>query len=192
MINLLLKGVNMEYQDIKSPIDLYNFMEENIIYGFVSRYDNTCYTRVSLKNDTLYENLLKRSYFLQKPFEILQNKYGLCWDQVELERDWFLKNKYKIYTFYVKLNNHCFLIFESNHKFYLFERSFKLALGIHQFSTLDEALLFYCQLESFNRKVSLDKIDIWQYDDVVFGVSFSEFCTHIINEGRKLQLTKKY
>ena len=35
MINLLLKGVNMEYQDIKSPIDLYNFMEENIKYGWL-------------------------------------------------------------------------------------------------------------------------------------------------------------
>ena len=45
-------------------------------------------------------------YKLQSPDEVLKNKIGVCWDQVELERYWFKKHGYEIKTIYemVKLN----------------------------------------------------------------------------------------
>ena len=86
--------------------------------------------------------------FVQSGEEVLESKIGTCWDQVELERLWFEKNRYTIHTFFMwfevnKENSyptHTFLIYENDNKYYWFENSFEAERGIHEFDSLDDAI----------------------------------------------------
>ena len=98
-------------KNIQSVEHLYNFMRENIKYGFISSIDKKAYRRVEVNDDELYEKMLIESYYLQTPEELLKSKYGLCYDQVELERKWLLDKGYKVLTFFSTHHNHSFLIF---------------------------------------------------------------------------------
>lgn len=181
----------MQYNDIKTPQELYQFMKENIIYGFVSDYNYLPYTRDCLNDNNLYDRLILESYFLQTPQEVLNTKHAICFDQVEFARTWFLNNGYRVYTFFVKGHNHCILIYEDNNKFYFFERTLKKIIGIHEFSTLEEAIYFYKLKESIFCNIDINDIEIYEYDTVVFGCGFLDFCYHITEEvGVKLNLKK--
>jgi hypothetical protein len=122
----------------KSPEELLKFMD-NIKYGFVDRegkpYDGNS-----------NEWLEKCSVQLGR--DIFKTKHGTCWDQVELERDWFDKHNYKFKTIFMifsvkKQNNyptHAFLIYERGKKWFWFEHSSLKHNGIHQFNSLEELL----------------------------------------------------
>lgn len=179
----------MEYNDIKSPQELYQFMKENITYGFVSNYDNKPYTRKNLNDDNLYNRLILESYFLQTPEEVLITKHGICFDQVELARHWLINNGYKVHTFFIKGHNHCILIYEDNSKFCFFERSFKKINGIHEFFSLEDAVYFYKLSESIYSNIDINQIEVYEYNEVVFGCNFLDFCYRITEEvGAKLNL----
>lgn len=181
----------MAFEDIKTPDELYTFMKDNITYGFVSDYDQVAYTRKSLNNDELYNRLLFESYYLQTPAEILKSKHGICWDQVELARYWLTMHGYMVYTFFVKIRNHSIMIYESNNKFYWFERTFKPLNGIREFSSLNAALKFIRKAEAIVNKVEPSEVDIFKYDEVVFGSGFYTFRDRIIqDDGKKLILNK--
>lgn len=70
----------MGIDNIKSPNELYNYMNKNIKYGFV---DNNGYIYdTSLKT---FENDLINKWIYREPKYIIGNKYGICFDQVLLE-----------------------------------------------------------------------------------------------------------
>ena len=78
------------------------------------------------------------NYIIKKPQLIIQNKKGICYDQVELERDFFKKWHYqfKTYFIYEKLplidnQTHTFLIFKEKNKYYWFENSWEAYKEIH-------------------------------------------------------------
>lgn len=181
----------MTFEKVKTPEELYTFMKENITYGFVSNYNQVTYTRNSLNNDSLYERLLFESYYLQTPAELLESKHGLCWDQVELIRYWLTSHGYKAYTFFVKIRNHTIIIYENNNQFYWFERTFKPLNGIREFSSLSAALNFIRKAEAIVNKMEPCEIEVFKYDEVVFGSDFYAFRNKIIHEdGEKLLLIK--
>jgi hypothetical protein len=182
----------MKWEDILTPYDLYAFMKNNISYGFVSNYDQKIYTRKSLNNDPLYDRLILESYFLQTPEEVLKNKCGICFDQVELARYWLESNNYKVHTFFSKGHNHAFLIYEANGFFYLFERTFITINGIHAFRNLEEAVNFYKSAEALFNNKSIDDILVCPYQDVLFGCSFFDFILYASRDiGASLALKKE-
>ena len=63
-------------EQINNVMDLMNFLE-NIEYGWVD-IDKNIYINT--------EKGFKKKYVLQKPEEVIENKVGVCYDQVELER----------------------------------------------------------------------------------------------------------
>lgn len=68
--------------------EIMNLME-NIEYGFLDKNNHNIF---------LGENIGKRfnqEYHLMSPQELLQKKVGVCWDQVELERNLFTENNIK-------------------------------------------------------------------------------------------------
>ena len=123
----------MEFNDVNNPKQLYEFMRKNIKYGFISSYDMMIYTRNEIRDSDLYENILFNSYFLQSPDEVLANKYGICYDQVELARFWFNSNNYLVQTFFTEYHNHSFLVYFDGNTYNLFETTFKDANGIYSF-----------------------------------------------------------
>ena len=117
--------------DIKNPEELLNFMSNKINYGYLGKNDDNF-------NLDWYEQ-----YILENKDDILNNLYGNCWDQVELERDWFLKNGYEIKTIFemVKLDydniypSHSFLVYKDNNCWFWFENSDFNNRGIHKFNS---------------------------------------------------------
>lgn len=66
----------------------YGFLDENgknIIENDPQKWDNEFYD----------------FYYLLSPNELLEQKCGVCWDQVELERFLFEKENWKVKTFFI-------------------------------------------------------------------------------------------
>ena len=71
---------------IKTPQELLEYMSNNIKYGYLGKSK-----RVYHFEDVDFNNDWKEEYILENPDELMINYYGNCWDQVEFEREWFLK-----------------------------------------------------------------------------------------------------
>ena len=174
--------------NINNPVSLYNYMTKYIKYGFYCFLDHKAHTRKEL-GDELYEKLLFSFYYLQKPSELLKTGYGICYDQVELERKWFLEHGYKVKTYYTPYHNHTFLVFSDGIHYSVFERSIKKFNGIHTKNSLAEILTFYSKLQT-----SKVEIPLYQYDNVPFGCDFITFLNYVSQKdqlGTKLKLSLK-
>ena len=75
--------------------DIMNIMND-IKYGYLDINGNIHYVI-----DKDFESL----YTLQSPGETLNNKVGVCWDQVELERYLFDKENIKFNTYFIVYHN---------------------------------------------------------------------------------------
>lgn len=139
---MTLYEIKNKYNNIKTPEELFDFMNKYINYGFLGSKSGKLHTW----DDSDYQSNFINDYALTSPNQVLENKYGQCWDQVELERDWFSKNNYKFKTLYIMFlfnheNNfptHSYLVFERNNKWYWFEYSDEINAGIHEFDSYGE------------------------------------------------------
>lgn len=180
------------YDTIHNPNELYEYMRKNIRYGFISREDHQVYMRSLLNDDKLYEDTLFKSYYLQTPEELIFSKCGLCYDQVEFEKDWLLYNGYDVYTFFCTFHHHSFLIFSSGEgkKYYLIERTFKETNGIYEASSLNEAVKLYVAQQLYhNPNISIHDIQIYQYSTVNYGVGFYEFIEGVKARERYMEIS---
>jgi len=115
--------------NINSPLGLQNWMQNNIQYGYLGK-DNII--RQEINGLEFYNN-----YVLQSPEELLKNKYGICWDQVELQRLVFDYLKIDNYVIYMIQNlppnypTHSYSVIKQNNQFYWFENSWLQFQGIH-------------------------------------------------------------
>jgi len=183
--------------DIKTPEELLDFMSNNINYGYLGKNG-----RVYHYDDLDFNLDWYEQYILESKNDLLKNLYGNCWDQVELERDWFLKNGYEIKTIYemVKLDydnvypTHSFLIYKDKDCWYWFENSDFDNRGIHKFNTLDDLLNYQYKkyvefLKSFNiTDEELEKIIVTEFDKPKEHISAEEYLNHVINSQ---QINKK-
>lgn len=158
---------------INSPYELLNFMSKNITYGYLGKSG-----RVYHWNDADFDDEWFDDYILQSEEDILRTLSGNCWDQIELERYWFVKNNYEIKTIYqmVKLdynNNyptHSFLIFRDKEGLWnWFENSDSENRGIHQFLSFDELLKY-----QYNKYLKLLR-NLNILDDEINKIIFTEF-----------------
>ena len=125
-----------EYNNINTPEELFDFMNNNIKYGFLGS-DNKVYFDDSDWLD---------KFVLQSIDDILSTKVGNCFDQVELERDWFNKHNYKFNIYFQRIEvdytnpypMHTFLVYENNNKYYWFENAWSDNKGIHEFDNLED------------------------------------------------------
>lgn len=180
----------MQFKDIKTSKELYEFMKNNIKYGFISSYDNRKYIRKEINNDTLYENMLFNTYFLQSPNELLKSKCGLCYDQTELERFWLQKNGYDVYTFFSEFHNHVFLIYKDNNKYYLFERTMPKYNGIYEATSLGDCLEIYKQIQFKVVECNMQQIIIYPYDNVPYGLNFYQFKNFATSKSNEAKILK--
>lgn len=124
-------------------------VEENIMgimntisYGFLDEENN-----IIESNSKKWEEHFSDFYYLLSPSELLEKKYGTCWDQVELERFLFEQESIKVKTFFICTYMddgapcHTFLTYEKNNHFYWFEHSWGKYRGIHEYVSLTELLL---------------------------------------------------
>ena len=177
-------------KEIKSPKELLDFMNKNIDYGYLSKSG-----KVYHSGDKDFDLNWYNEYILETKEDILNNSCGTCFDQVEFEREWFLKHNYEIKTFYqmVVLDyensypTHSFLAFKDNNKWYWFENSFKENRGIYEFNSIDELIEFeynkYLELlKKYNiSDEEINKIIITEFDKPKERISAKEYIDHALN-----------
>ncbi|MDD3392026.1 MAG: hypothetical protein PHE54_00535 [Bacilli bacterium] len=173
-------------------MDIANKIMDNmkdIEYGWVN---------INGVKNTEINNLFSKSYVLQSPPELIKNKIGICWDQVELERFYFNENGLNIDTYFVvhydddKCPTHTLLIFYDDNKFYWFEHSWKKFRGIHMYSSLNELLVDvqdkFIKYE-LNNKFNKNNLFIIKYTKPKYGISVLEFYKHC-EKGEYVKLKK--
>ncbi|MBR1718275.1 MAG: hypothetical protein IJ715_03285 [Bacilli bacterium] len=156
--------------------NLMNKMNE-IHYGFlvdgINIYPDT---------DDDWNNDFSKLYHLLSPDELIKSKYGVCWDQVELERYYLDKQNIKSNTYFIVeyddkiYPTHTFLTVEDNNKFYWFEHSWYPYRGIHEYDSINE-LLKDVKLK-FSKNKNIDDIVIYKYDKPNYKISSNEFFKH--------------
>lgn len=115
--------------------DIMKLMDE-IEYGWVDKDG-----KKHIKLEGFADN-----YRLQTPEELMKNKLGVCWDQVELERYYFKEKGIDVKSYFIvhydgnKCPCHTFISYEKDNKFYWFEHAWEKHRGIKEFNS-EECLL---------------------------------------------------
>lgn len=187
----------MKFEEIKTPEQLLKYMDENINYGFV---DNDL-KKYGPWDEEEFQEGCRTKWHLSSPTRLIEVGYGHCWDQVELEREWFLSHEYKVKTFYIwfelpyenEYSTHTYLVFENDNKFYYFEHSDFNNRGIYEFRSYEEAIDYQKskhietnQKQKLISEEELKHLRIYEYSQPVYGCTMDEFIDHILNSTKKL------
>ena len=162
-----------EYYNEFEIMDLMN----DIQYGWIDKKGN------KYIDDSISDAEFSNTYLLQTPKEIIKNKIGVCYDQVELERFYFKGNDWNIATYFLgsstnrKVPTHTFLTFEKNSKYYWFEHAFEKFRGIHEYSTLTE-LLLDVKNKFENTYLNNCHINLYQYNKPKYHIDEAMFIDH--------------
>ena len=78
----------MKYDEVETPLQLLDFMNDHIAYGFKGT-DGELYTEDDSEKFKFGEETIWK---LSSPSKVLEDGYGICWDQVEFERQWFVEH----------------------------------------------------------------------------------------------------
>ena len=151
---------------------------EKINYGWKDKYNQ-------IHNNV--DNSFADNYVLESPEEVINNQVGVCWDQVELERELFLQRKIKFKTYFIVYYDdtcptHTFLVYEDNDKYYWFEHSWELFKGIHEYDNEFAALIDikekFIKYYEFNNNFNPMNLCIYKYEKPNYGISCLEFYKH--------------
>lgn len=145
--------------------------------------------------DESYSN----NYILQTPKEIIQNKVGFCWDQVELERYYLKGNPWHIKTYFIvhydhqRCPTHTFLTYEKKNKYYWFEHAWEKFTGIHEYNSIQELL---CDVKDkfikyqLNNNYQENQLFLFEYQKPKYHCSPKEFYNHC-EHGKYIDLKKQ-
>ena len=179
---------NIEYEKIKTPSDLVNFMD-NIMYGFVGK-NGKKYTQ----QDKEWGQDWYSQCVVQPGEDLLRTRCGTCWDQVELERDWFEKHNYEFKTIFIWFGipepsnypTHTFLAFKDNNKWFWFEHSFAAYRGIFEFNSLKELIehvklkqLEYAIESGVAKKEDIKMLKSYEYTKPKANLGVDEYIKHV-------------
>ncbi len=188
----------MKYEEVKTPEDLMKFMDEHIEYGFVTP-SGKVYTT---EDDEAFEYGVKNAWRVQDAKTIIEGRYGHCYDQVEVEREWFSSHGYEVKTYYILFyledvdhpyTTHTYLVFKDGEKYRLFEHSDFPNKGIWDFTSEKDAI--YKQMEwhlkSNNRikpltKDVIESLHVYEYEKPEVGLDMYEFTDFVLDEGREI------
>lgn len=82
---------------IEEKVKKFMNVMNDIEYGFKDEKGNN----IIDTNLQKWENKFDYFYYLQTPEELLKTKCGVCWDQVELERNLFINENISVETFFI-------------------------------------------------------------------------------------------
>lgn len=186
---LMKIGVKMMNSKVNEIMKIMNTIE----YGFKDEVGNN----IIISNPQRWDNEFDSFYYLQTKDELLKTKCGVCWDQVELERELFTKYKINFKTFFIyiidgdMLPSHTFLTYEEDNNNYWFEHSWGIYKGVHEYKSELELL---CDVkEKFKKEHNYINKDcflfIYEYQKPKKHITCNEFYKYI--ETQKLIKTNK-
>ena len=137
-------------------------------------------------------------YKLLSPTEFKKYHGGICWDYVQYEADYFVKNfkgvKFKTYFQMLDdISTHTFLLFNiGGSEWYWFESSWKPKVGIYKYSSLDEALKDICYKLKSEAKPDYDcYIAEYNTKNLSAGMSCGEYMDYFCSKVKKFTPAKK-
>lgn len=184
-----------QYEEINTPEELLQFMD-NIKYGFTDEEGKN----YGSWNEEEFEDNVFTKWHVSSPERLIKVGYGHCFDQVELERDWFTKHGYKVHTYYMMFvlpyenpfSTHTFLIYEKENKYYYFEHSDYSNRGIHAFDSLEEALAFekkhqieHNQKRNPMTQEEIASLKLYEYQKPKENSTMREFIDTILDTGKE-------
>lgn len=150
---------------------------KDIKYGWFDKNDEL--------HDSLYEGYSEK-FKMQTNKHIEESRIGVCWETVELAREYLKKEGINCKTYLsilIQTGYHChtFLVVEHENKYYWLEASFKQFKGVHVFNSLEE--IFQIIIDNFHeivRKEEFNKNDIrfYEYDKPKEGIFCVDFFMH--------------
>lgn len=189
----------MKGKEINTPEELLKFMDQNIQYGFVNRMGE-----IYTAKDPKFSTHFQEKWILSSPERLKQVKYGNCFDQVELEREWFVKHNYHIKTIFIwfeldyenSYSMHTYLIYQKENRWYLFEHADEKNKGILSFKTKKEAIEYQREKHiKANEPISSEvkkKIKIYEYKKPPYNCNISEFINHILETSKDISKEISY
>lgn len=163
--------------------EVMNIMDQ-IHYGYLDSDGKNIIDKDAENWDAEFGNI----YHLLSPEELLDKKYGVCYDQVELERFLLEDRGIKACSYFIETvveegtYTHTFLVYKKANCYYWLEHSWGTYRGIHKYSSLKELLLDvkikFHQSHHIKRK---DCTFIYEYEKPVSGLGsheFYEYCTN--------------
>lgn len=186
----------VEFEKVKTPKELLSFMKKNIHYGFIGEQDNKIY---SPEFDGWGEGEQPKAKF-QNSKDLLASGYGGCWEQTELERQWFSKNKYEFKTYLIMFGKdigqknpaHMFLAYKDEDKWHWFENSYEKNNGIHEYENLFDLIrdttdkLKDSAIKNGATTEDMDKFKLFEYNSSLDDCSNGdEFLSKIIEQGKQ-------
>lgn len=170
------------------PIELLQFFEENMKYGFVYR------NKVFTDYESDFQQNMDKLYKIRLGNNFIKHRYGVCWDFCEFERLYFLANNIEYECYFIEscINNndvgptHTFAIYKQNNKWYWFEYSWLYHRGIWEYNSKDNALKDI--LNKFKKFYGnkLKNISIYKTNQVTKRLNAFEFVKHCL-EGEKIK-----
>ena len=127
---MLSEGRKPSMPELKSPEDLFHWMQSHLEYGWVGRDRKKRVGRLNTEKD---KSDFFLNYALQSPCALHLSRVGVCWDQVEYERYFFRKMGIQFKTIFMVQPNsasHTFLYYQGEKGFYIFENSYERYAGI--------------------------------------------------------------
>lgn len=180
------------FNNINNLEELWNFMKNNIKYGWTNNNHEYRDFDDNRKND---------EYFIHSAIETISDGYGICMDQVQLEKEFceFKKIPYTTISFQFKddkgnyLNyGHTFIIAYEDGEFKYFERAFAPNANIVGFNTLEEAIsksiAYYIMCFDDLKLQSVDNMLLYINPNYKVGMTTKEIfetelnCNNKINE----------
>lgn len=155
----------------------------DIKYGFVDNFLN-----IYPDNEKNWDISFQNKYYLQDPKQLLQTRYGVCWDQVELER-YFLEQENIEYKSYFIINydgqifpTHTFIIAKDHKNYYWLEHSWEKYRGIHKYDNFNKCISdIYDKFNNMlKNKYNIDNDDtiIYEYKKPKYNINAQEFFRH--------------
>ena len=177
----------------KGQLSIWNYYNEleimelmkDIEYGWIDKHNN----KHNIVNDEYANN-----YILQSPNEVIKNKIGVCWDQVELERYYF-KGYQNIKTYFIvhydndKYPTHTFLTIQKDNKYYWFEHAWAKWKGIHEYPSLEELLRDIKEkfiLDELKNNYNKNNLCLYEYKKPKSNITVEEYYKHC-EQGKKIK-----
>lgn len=124
-------------ENLQNPRELYEWMRQNLTYGWLDN-DGNCHYSLNAE--------MGRTFQIQAPTDLIKSKLGVCADQVELERSFLEERGYRCFSYLIhlhrseKLRAHFYLIFQDQDQWIWIENAYQKQEGYHIYKSKDEAI----------------------------------------------------
>lgn len=135
----------MTFKEVKTPEQLMLYLDQNFEYGVIDNNGN----KHCNSNSDEFQLVCNTQWKLRPVDKILKDGVGHCYDQVEIEREWFFENGFDVKTFWIsayqkEIENsgfsHTYLLYKDNGAWKLFEHSDSSNKGIYTFKSINSAV----------------------------------------------------